>query len=163
MDSVVEEEDDSEVVPSPMPSGALGNPPTALRGGSCSCCSTSTSHTSTVEEMRRERLSSPSSPFFNIERLKKKEKFHKKDLMGSMHIVVDSLSSSSQIENHFFTRALFVSSECRIFKPPKSQVLVMHWTRALVHMYCLAFQQLEREIAYVTSKTGVIDAGESYL
>lgn len=34
------------------------------------------------------------------------------------------------------------------FKPPGSLHMIMHWVRALVHAYCLSFQQLERIIVH---------------
>lgn len=40
--------------------------------------------------------------------------------------------------------ALFLMYEDDGFEPPRSEEVLLHWVRALVHMYCLSFQQLER-------------------
>lgn len=44
------------------------------------------------------------------------------------------------------------------FQAPKSGIMVMHWLRAAVHMYCLTFQQLEREIDSVMGYLANISA-----
>ena len=41
------------------------------------------------------------------------------------------------------------------FIAPKSGVMVMQWMRAAIHMYCLAFQQLEREVVNVRKITTI--------
>lgn len=64
-------------------------------------------------------------------------------LVGSMIRRSSNTPQSSKFERK--NQAAFISTN-NSFKAPKSGILVMQWLRAAVHMYCLAFQQLEREL-----------------
>ncbi len=65
-------------------------------------------------------------------------------LVGSMIQCQRSRPSLDEMDNRK-NQSIFITTN-NSFKAPKSGVLLMQWLRAAVHMYCLAFQQLEREL-----------------
>ena len=64
----------------------------------------------------------------------------------SLQTSLTTVDESVIDRNEGFTEAIFVSPCRDDFHPPKSSFMMMHWVRALVHMYCISFQQLEREV-----------------
>lgn len=67
--------------------------------------------------------------------------------------VNESSSSAGSNEIEGFTESVCVSCNTD-FTPPTSSFMIMHWVRALIHMYCISFQQLERELIVMHSQYG---------